>query len=251
MVASYLFAFGAIVGSFLNVCIFRLVKDQDIIFKKSFCRKCKKKISWYENIPIFSYLFLLGRCSQCKNFISLQYPIVELLTGAIFVHTYLYYGLTSDSLCVVLFYIALIIIFFTDLNEYLILDVITFPMFFVGIAISFFQINPFSINIAESLMGSIVGFLILYLIRWFYLKYRGIEGMGLGDAKLLLFLGSWFGIKSIIFILLASALSALIVAIPLVIIKKDKNFPIPYGCFIVFASFLYNLTGDTLFKFLS
>ena len=124
-------------------------------------------------------------------------------------------------------------------------------MFFVGIAISFFQINPFSINIAESLMGSIVGFLILYLIRWFYLKYRGIEGMGLGDAKLLLFLGSWLGIKSIVFILLVSALSALIVAIPLVIIKKDKNFPIPYGCFIVFASFLYNLTGDTLFKFLS
>jgi leader peptidase (prepilin peptidase)/N-methyltransferase len=251
MVAFYLFVFGTIIGSFLNVCIFRLPKDQDIVVKKSSCQNCKKQIFWYENIPLISYLFLLGRCSKCKKFISAQYPIVELLTGFLFFHTHLHYGLSLETLFVVLFYIALIIIFFTDFNEYLILDIITLPMFALGIAISFFQINPFSIRIFESLIGSLVGFLILYLIRWFYLKFRGIEGMGLGDAKLLLFLGAWLGIKSIIFILLLSAVTALFVAIPIVVIKKNKNYPIPYGCFIVFASFLYPIIGDTLYKFLS
>ena len=250
MVAYYLFTFGIIVGSFVNVCIFRLTKDQDIIFTKSYCQKCKKKIPWYENIPLISYFFLLGRCSKCKNIISLQYPIVEFLSGIIFVYAYTYNSLTFDFLFIVLFYIALLIIFFTDFNEYLILDIITFPMFFIGIAISFYEINPFATSITDSFFGSICGFLILYLIRWFYLKYRGIEGMGLGDAKLLLFAGSWLGINSIIFILFISAVSALIIAIPVVIIKKNKNYPIPYGCFIVIASFLYSLVGDTLFKFL-
>ena len=194
---------------------------------------------------------MLGRCSGCKKFISTQYPVVELLTGFLFFHAHLRYGLSLEALFIVLFYIALIIIFFTDFNEYLILDIITLPMFALGVAISFLQINPFSINIFESLIGSLVGFLILYLIRWFYLKYKGIEGMGLGDAKLILFLGAWLGIKSIVFILLLSAVTALLVAIPLVIIKKNKNYPIPYGCFIVFASFLYPIIGDTLYKFLS
>jgi leader peptidase (prepilin peptidase)/N-methyltransferase len=247
----YLFLFGIIVGSFYNVCIYRLPEDQDIFLKRSFCRKCKQPIKWYHNIPLLGYLALLGKCSNCKKKISFQYPLVELITGLLFVYAYSLNGLSFFTGIIILFYSALLIIFFTDFNEYLILDVITLPLTALGIAISFFKQNPFEIGIIESLVGSAVGFSILYLIRWFYLKYRNIEGMGLGDAKLLLFLGSWLGIKSILFILLVSSISALIVAIPIVLITKNSKFPVPYGCFIVFSSIMYPLFGDTFYKLLS
>jgi len=247
----YLFLLGTIVGSFYNVCIYRLPKDQDIFLKSSSCRECKQPIKWYYNIPVLGYFALLGKCSHCKKKISPQYPLVEFVTGLLFVYIYSLNGLSFATGISILFYSALLIIFFTDLNEYLILDVITLPLTLVGITITLLGKNPFGVGIVESLMGSLIGFSILYLIRWFYLKYRNIEGMGLGDAKLLLFLGSWLGIKSILFILLTSSISALIVAIPIVLITKNSKFPVPYGCFIVFSSILYPLFGETFYKLLS
>ena len=247
----YLFIFGTIIGSFYNVCIYRLPKDQDIFLKSSHCRECKQHIKWYYNIPLIGYLLLLGKCSSCKKKISFQYPLVELITGLLFVCAYSLNGLSFFTAITILFYSALLIIFFTDFNEYLILDVITFPFTIIGLGISLLQINPFAVTIVESLLGSIIGFSVLYLIRWFYLKYRNIEGMGLGDAKLLLFLGSWLGIKSILFVLLISSISALIVAIPTILITKNNRFPIPYGCFIVCSSGLYPLFEDTFYKLLS
>lgn len=251
MVANiYLFLFGLITGSFYNVCIYRLPKGQNIVSKPSACRKCKKKIKWYENIPIISYLALQGKCSQCKKIISPQYPLVELITGLIFLYSYSLYGLSLHFAALTILLSSLLIIFFTDLNEYLILDVITLPMTCVGLLITVINQNPFNLTIIDSVSGAVIGYLVLYSIRWYYLKLRKIEGMGLGDAKLLLMLGAWLGIKSILFILIVSSISALIISIPIVIIKKNSKYPIPYGCFIVFAAFLYTLLGDSFYKFI-
>ncbi len=250
VVETYLFLFGLIVGSFFNVCILRLPKGKDIFLESSACPNCDNKLKWFYNIPIISFIFLLGKCFFCKKKISFQYPIVEILTAYIFVFSYLKFDLTLNALFFSIFLSSLVIIFFTDLNEYLILDIFTFPLSVTGFVLSAIKLNPFSVVIADSFAGLIIGFSVFYLIRWFFYKYKKIEGMGLGDAKLMMMIGAWLGLKSILFVMFFSSVAALIVAIPLTIIKKDKRYPIPYGCFITLAAFLYILIGDTFYKFL-
>jgi prepilin signal peptidase PulO-like enzyme (type II secretory pathway) len=247
----YLFLFGLILGSFLNVCIYRLPQDQDIFFKRSSCQNCHFQIRWFHNIPLISYLFLFGKCSNCKKQISLQYPFVELLSGLIFVYSYFEFGLTLKFYFFIIFASALLVIFFTDLNKYLILDIITIPVTVLGLVVTFFEQNPFQNNLLESVAGGLAGFGSFYLIRWSFLKIKKIEAMGFGDVKLMLMLGIWLGIKSILFIMLFSSITALMVAIPLTIIKKDKRYPIPYGCFITISSFLYMWLGDSFYKILT
>ena len=250
VVETYLFLFGLIVGSFFNVCILRLPKDQDIFLKSSACPNCNNKLKWFHNIPLISFIFLAGKCHFCKKIISFQYPLVEILTATIFVFSYLKFGLTLNALFFSIFLSSLVIIFFTDLNEYLILDIFTLPLSVIGFILSALILNPFNVMVADSFAGLIIGFSVFYLIRWFFYKYKKIEGMGLGDAKLMMMIGAWLGLKSILFVMFFSSLTALIVAVPLTIIKKDKRYPIPYGCFITLAAYLYILIGDTLYKFL-
>ena len=250
VVETYLFLFGLIVGSFFNVCILRLPKDQDIFLKSSACLNCNNKLKWFHNIPLISFIFLAGKCHFCKKIISFQYPLVEILTATIFVFSYLKFGLTLNALFFSIFLSSLVIIFFTDLNEYLILDIFTLPLSVIGFVLSALILNPFNVMVADSFAGLIIGFSVFYLIRWFFYKYKKIEGMGLGDAKLMMMIGAWLGLKSILFVMFFSSVTALIVAIPLTIIKKDKRYPIPYGCFITLAAYLYILIGDTLYKFL-
>ena len=250
VVETYLFLFGLIVGSFFNVCILRLPKDQDIFLKSSACQNCNNKLKWFHNIPLFSFIFLLGKCHFCKKTISFQYPLVEIITAFIFVFSYLKFDLTLNALLFSIFLSSLVIIFFTDLNEYLILDIFTLPLSVIGFVLSAIKLNPLSVVIADSFAGLIIGFSVFYLIRWFFYKYKRIEGMGLGDAKLMMMIGAWLGLKSILFVMFFSSVAALIIAIPLTIIKKDKRYPIPYGCFITLAAFLYILIGDTFYKFL-
>ena len=250
VVETYLFLFGLIVGSFFNVCILRLPKDQDIFLKSSACPNCNNKLKWYHNIPLISFIFLAGKCHFCKKIINFQYPLVEIITAFIFVFSYSKFDLTLNALFFSIFLSSLVIIFFTDLNEYLILDIFTLPLSVMGFVLSALILNPFSVVIADSFAGLIIGFSVFYLIRWFFYKYKKIEGMGLGDAKLMMMIGAWLGLKSILFVMFFSSVAALIVAIPLTIIKKDKRYPIPYGCFITLAAFLYILIGDTFYKFL-
>ena len=250
VVETYLFLFGLIVGSFFNVCILRLPKDQDIFLKSSACPNCNNKLKWFHNIPLISFIFLAGKCHFCKKIISFQYPLVEILTATIFVFSYLKFDLTLNALFFSIFLSSLVIIFFTDLIEYLILDIFTLPLSVIGFILSALILNPFNVMVADSFAGLIIGFSVFYLIRWFFYKYKKIEGMGLGDAKLMMMIGAWLGLKSILFVMFFSSVTALIVAIPLTIIKKDKRYPIPYGCFITLAAYLYILIGDTLYKFL-
>ena len=244
-----LFLIGSIFGSFYNVCIYRLPNDLDIVSKNSFCTNCKYKIPFYLNIPIISYIFNRGRCRNCKSKISFSYLLVELLTAILFLYSFSLYGLSIEFLSFIIFYSSLIIIFFTDLKYYLILDKITIPISLIGLLITFFNFNPFDVNIFSSIIGGAIGYLIIYLIRYLFFKIRKIEGMGLGDAKLFLMIGIWLGIKSIYLILASSAIfGAIVGSLIIYFYKKDKNFQIPYGCFIVIATALYPKFGSVFYN---
>ena len=243
------FVIGSIVGSFYNVCIYRLPNDLDVVSKSSFCTSCKYKIPFYLNIPIISYILNFGKCKNCKNKISISYLIVEVLTASLFVYAYMLYGISFNSLAFIIFYSGLLIIFFTDLKYYLILDKITIPLSIVGLVFTFFNFNPFDVDILSSVLGGAVGYLIIYIIRFLFFKIRKVEGMGLGDAKLFLMIGIWLGIKSIYLILASSALVGAVVGLLIIYFyKKDKDFQIPYGCFIVIASALYPYLGSLFYN---
>ena len=249
MLTFFLFLIGSIFGSFYNVCIYRLPNDLDVIAKKSFCTSCKYEIPFYLNIPIISYLFNFGKCRNCKKKISVSYFIVELFTALLFVYSYLSFGFSIEFVCYIIFYSSLVIIFFTDLKFYLILDKITLPITIIGLLITFLNYNPFDVSIVSSVLGGIVGYSIIYIIRFLFFKIRKVEGMGLGDAKLFLMVGIWLGIESIYLILASSALVGAIVGMLIIFFyKKDKNYQIPYGCFIVIASALYPEFGSLFYN---
>ena len=243
------FVIGSIAGSFYNVCIYRLPNDLDVVSKSSFCTSCKYKIPFYLNIPIISYILNFGKCKNCKNKISISYLVVEVLTASLFVYAYMLYGISFNSLAFIIFYSGLLIIFFTDFKYYLILDKITIPLSIVGLVFTFFNFNPFDVDILSSLIGGAVGYLVIYIIRFLFFKIRKVEGMGLGDAKLFLMIGIWLGIKSIYLILASSALvGAIVGSLIIYFYKKDKDFQIPYGCFIVIASALYPYLGSLFYN---
>ena len=147
MIPLFLFILGSIFGSFFNVCIYRLPRELDVIKKNSFCPSCKYKIPFYQNIPIFTYLFNFGKCKNCKDKISISYFIVELFSALIFLFSYLKFGLTLEFVFFIIFYCTLLVIFFTDLKEYLILDIITIPVSLIGLSGVFLNFNPFDVNL--------------------------------------------------------------------------------------------------------
>ena len=251
MLSFFLFILGTIFGSFYNVCIYRLPNDLDIVKKNSFCPSCKYPIPFYLNIPILGYLINLGKCKNCKTKISLSYLIVEVFVGILFVYGYQRFGFNFEYLAYLVFYSALVIIFFTDFKYYLILDKITYPISLVGLVFVFFDLNPFGVSISSSIIGGLIGYGLIYFIRFLFFKIRKIEGMGLGDAKLFLLIGIWLGIKSIYVILASSAIVGALVGIFIILkYKKDKDFQIPYGCFIVLAAALYPDIGSLFYNFI-
>ncbi len=233
---------GAIWGSLANVCIYRLPKNKEIIIQSSFCPNCKKKIQWFDNIPILSFIFLSGRCRKCKKSISLRYLIVEFLGIISFLLIYLNFGLTITTLLLMILAIFFIIIFFIDFKHFIIPDLLTFPLMIIGFVKSFDPNLNTSIfpNYINSLIGGIFGYLIIWLIIYFYKKVRRKEGMGLGDAKLLAVMGFWFGWVSIPFIIFTSSAVALILMIPSLINQTRKmSSKIPFGPYIIVGCILY------------
>ena len=191
---------------------------------RSYCPKCKKQISWYDNIPILSYLFIQGKCRKCKKTISIQYPLVELLSVLSFVIAYFFYGATITTLLFIILALTFIIIFFVDLKHYIIPNSLTFPLMVLGFVKSFDpNLNEIFPNYINSLIGGVFGYGIIWSIIFLYKVLRNKEGMGLGDAKLLAAIGFWFGWISIPFIIFSSSIVALIAVLPS-LINKSKKF---------------------------
>lgn len=241
MILFFVFSLGAIVGSFLNVCIVRLPKRESLIRPSSHCPHCNEPIRFYDNIPIISYILLAGKCRHCKSRISFRYPIVEGLTGLMTVALFMKYGPTVQFLLLLLFSSALIIITFIDLAHQIIPDAISIPGIPCGIAASL--LIP-TISWLDSLLGILVGGGLLLLVAVGYKWVTGREGMGGGDIKLLAMMGAWLGWKAIPFILLASSLIGLLIGGGSgLLLKKGLRTKIPFGPFLAIASLIYIFFG--------
>ena len=236
------FVLGGIWGSFCNVCIYRLPDNDSVVTKRSFCRSCKNKIKWYDNIPLLSFIFLKGKCRNCSNKISSQYFLVELIAAISFLSIYYIYGISITTLLLIILSIFFIIIFFIDLKHYIIPNELTFPLMLIGFIKSFDPNLNQTIfpNYINSLLGGFFGYAVIWLIIFFYKKVRNKEGMGLGDAKLMAVVGFWFGWASIPFTIFISSAVALVVVIPS-LIKKTRNMSaqIPFGPYIIIGCIIY------------
>jgi len=239
-----IFILGLIVGSFSNVCIYRIPKNESIIFPASHCPKCHSPIKPVDNIPLLSYILLKGRCRNCGNKISIQYPIVEFLTGLIYLIIFLIYGLSIQSLIYIILSSALIIIAFIDLNEQIVPDVISLPGIVIGFIISFFVTNIPFIN---SALGVLVGGGIILIIALGGSVIFKKEAMGGGDVKLAAMIGAFLGWRYIIISLFLGFFLGALTGILLIMMKiKSREDMVPFGPFIVLGSFITLLWGEKI-----
>jgi leader peptidase (prepilin peptidase) / N-methyltransferase len=237
--------FGAIVGSFLNVVILRLPREgSSIVFPASHCPKCMTPLSWYENIPVISYIVQLGKCRHCKISISIQYPVVEMLMALLTVAIVHAFGLTLSAAGYFIFAAALVVIIFIDIHHQIIPDVISLPGIVIGFIFSF--MNP-HVDWLDSLIGIFAGGGVLYLVAFIYYVVRKQDGMGGGDIKLLAMLGAFLGWQSLPFIIFASSLTGSVIGIAsLVVQKKDSQTRIPFGPFLSLAALIYLFFGKQI-----
>ena len=253
---SYIIVFilGSIWGSFSNVCIHRLPDNKSVSRGRSYCPSCKKQIRWYDNIPIFSYVFLKAKCRDCSAKINVKYLLVELICALSFVWFFYLFGLSLTTLLFFILSIFFVIIFFIDLKHFIIPNELTFPLMAIGLLKSFDpNLNQYLFpNFLNSLIGGVAGYIIIWMIIFIYKRLRNKEGMGLGDAKLLSAIGFWFGWISIPFILFFSSFIALVLAIPS-LINKSKNLSsqIPFGPYLILGCILYLLLLEKIILYLS
>ena len=238
-------------GSFSNVCIYRLPKNKQIVSGRSFCPRCKKYINWFDNLPIISFLLLGGKCRKCKKVILLRYFIVEIITGITLLLIYLNYNDLSTIIFLSIISLLFIIIFFIDLENFIIPDSLNFSIMALALFKNFLPISNTSFiqDINQSIIGGMAGYSIIWLIIYLYKMIKKIEGMGLGDAKLMAGIGLLFGWQCVPFVLFISALLGLVFVLPS-LINKQKNMrsEIPFGPFIIAACLIYFTYGDFLYS---
>lgn len=240
--------FGLTLGSFLNVCIYRIPENKSIISPPSSCPSCGNKIRFYDNIPVISYIILLGRCRHCKESISIGYPLIEVITCLLSIALITRYNLINNNLSqyfiFLIFTSALIVISFIDLRHQIIPDVISIPGIVAGLIISFFSTH---ITWYDSMIGIIGGGGVLYLFAVIFEFLAKKEGMGGGDIKLLAMMGAWMGWKSIIFIILvASLIGSILGTIALLVSKKGLRARIPFGPFLALGALIYLFFGKEI-----
>jgi leader peptidase (prepilin peptidase)/N-methyltransferase len=240
------FVFGAVIGSFLNVCICRLPAGESIVSPPSHCPACGTPVRRRDNIPILSFVLLRGRCRACQSAIALRYPAVEALTGLMFV--LLLVRIDSVPLLAVSasFVAALIVISFIDLDHQIIPDVISLPGIGIGLLLSVLGYGP---AVIDSAVGILVGGGVLYGVAIGYHALTGREGMGGGDIKLLAMIGAFLGWKNVLVTLVLGSLSGALVGIGLILVRgDDSKVPIPFGPFLAAGAVCALFFGDPLVR---
>ncbi|MGQ2966335.1 prepilin peptidase [Methylophilus sp.] len=260
---------GLLVGSFLNVVIHRLPKmmerewhancldlqGQDVpeqpkynlVVPRSSCPHCGHMIGALENIPVISYLFLRGRCKACKAAISIRYPLVEALTGALSLAVAVQYGYSQLTLFALIFVIALVALTFIDFDTQLLPDDITLPLLWLGLLIN---LNSGFTDITSAVVGAMAGYLVLWAVYWLFKLVTGKEGMGYGDFKLLAAIGAWFGWQMLPAVILLSSVVGSVIGIGLILFKgKTRQTAIPFGPFLALGGIAALFYGQTLAAF--
>lgn len=265
-----IFLLGAIIGSFLNVVIYRIPNEQSIVFPNSACPKCGNNIKFYDNIPVLSWLILGGKCRNCKNPISFRYPAVELLTAVIFALTAWQIGFNAFLPVCLLFVSAIISLIFIDAGHMILPNVITYPLlifavimriiFPIFIGAEFFtDLRVYPLNLIQgsplwlvSLIGAILGGLLgggsLWLIGELWKRFRGVDAMGLGDVKMMFAVGALLGWRLTFLAIFLGALTGALGGILLIIKEKGKDLQaqIPFGIFLGIGTIAALLFGEKI-----
>lgn len=247
------FAAGLLIGSFLNVCIYRWPLDLTVRKPaRSFCPKCEKTISWYDNIPVLSYASLGGKCRACKARISWRYPVVELLTGALFAYCVWKYGLTGQGFKIAVFCAMTLALIVTDIEERILPDELTVGGVLLGIVWAWFvpiepflsfmivgDSNPQLSSVVDSLIGVAFAGGVVWFIRWMYEKIRHREGMGFGDVKMMAMIGAFLGLRLAFGTLFIGCILGSIIGLAIMyLFKKGSDYELPFGSFLGFAAIL-------------
>ena len=240
------FLLGSLLGSFANVLIFRIPKGMNFIFISSFCDHCKKKIKWFENIPLLSWIFLRGMCSSCKKKIPLRYLFVELLTGFLFLSLFLHFGLKWILLEYLIFVFGLIVVSFIDFDHMILPDSFTLSGIAIGLTGAIFNSERLFL---DALFGCLLGGGSLLIMALFYFAIRKEEGLGGGDVKLLAWIGSLLGWKAIPFVIISSSLIGSIVGLFIALkTKGGLKTMIPFGPYLSLGGILYIFFGFSIGK---
>jgi leader peptidase (prepilin peptidase)/N-methyltransferase len=261
-----IFVFGLLIGSFLNVVIYRLPREESIVFPNSRCTKCQSAIKWYDNVPVFSYAILRGRCRNCRVRISPIYPAVELLTAILYLAVYLKDGKSITLVGDLLFVTFIVPIVFIDLEHQLLLDKLTYPGLVIMLVMRLLDPDlviatlpagrfglssapPWLLALIGSGLGALAGGGSLWLIREAYFRLRKVEGMGLGDVKMMLMVGVYLGWQlTVLTIFVASLLGSLVGIIAMAVGGGTMKMKIPFGVFLGPAAIIALFWGQ---KFLS
>lgn len=238
--------FGAVVGSFLNVCIYRLPRRESVAWPGSHCPACRRPIAWYDNIPLVSYLLLLGRCRRCRTRIPLRYPLVEALNAAGYVALLWYFGPSWSTAAYGALYSALLVVAGTDLSHKIIPNAITFPGMALGVLAA---ATVLPLGLMDSLIGLLVGGGILWLLAWASPYLFGKEGMGGGDIKLVGMIGAFLGWKPALMTIMVGAFLGSVIGVTLIVarvIKRDEY--IPFGPFLVCGAVIALFFGESLLE---
>ena len=235
---------GLLLGSFMNVCIYRLPRGLSPVRPRSGCPKCGHMLAWYENIPVVSYLVLRARCRKCRTPISPIYPIIELITGAVFLAGYVWYGPGPLLIVRLAFAWAMIALFAIDLEHQILPNVITLPGIVVGVLANVLGAGPGWVN---SLIGVAVGAGSLWLIAEIYYRVRHEEGLGMGDVKMLGMIGAFLGWKLVLITLVMSSFLGSIVGVFVLIAKKESlKYALPFGTFLAIGALIAAVAGDAI-----
>lgn len=240
-----IFIFGAVFGSFFNVCISRIPNKKSVVFPDSSCPFCKTQIKPYHNIPIISYVLLKGKCAYCGAKINIHYFLVELLTPVLLM---ILFASQNSQFSIVFFKYAIfisfgLIIFFIDLYHYIIPDKLSLPLIVIGLIFSFLPNTD--IGWMSAGIGALSGFLLFLFTAFFFQKVTGKDSLGGGDIKLIAAIGAFLGVEGTLFTVLFSSLVAIVI---LLLIKHDRKKHFPFGPFLIGGALVYILAGDTLIQ---
>ncbi len=242
--SAILFVFGLLLGSFGNVVIHRLPLGESVVRPRSRCPGCRQPIAWYDNVPVFSWLLLRGKCRKCSQAISVRYPLVELITGCLFVAILQKYGISWTTLELLIFSWSLVIVSFIDIDHMILPDVFTLSGVAIGLVGA--ALNP-EREFLPSLVGVLFGGGFLWLIAYLYLVFRKEEGMGGGDIKLLAWIGALLGWTALPFVVLLSSILGAAVGLGLALRRKaGLRSAIPFGPYLALGALVYILGGDKL-----
>lgn len=244
--------FGLLIGSFLNVCVFRLPRDLSVVKPRSFCPACEKGVAWYDNIPVLSYLLLGGKCRNCRTTIAWRYPLVELVTGLLFAASVLRCGTDFHAVKLCIFSALIVGLVFMDLEERILADEFTVGGMSFGFALSLFLPMPHFIghflfppewsesylSLIESLMGGLGPAVALWLIGEIYYRIRGREGLGFGDVKMIGMIGAFYGLQGALLTLIIGSLAGSVLGLLFIFLtKKDSaTYELPFGSFLGVAA---------------